>query len=307
MNVVDTSPEEAIRLFGGVLEYDTLIVLVTRTQIDRSMVSGSIVRLRRGVYALSSEGAREAAVAIGGHVSHLSAALHHGWKVKIVPEQPCITIRRNRARPEADAEVHWGTVTPTQQLRGVTRPVRTVIDCSRAYPYDQALSVADSALRAGDVTRHELMEAAARSPRTGRSRALKVATAADGRADNPFESCTRAICHEVSGLEVEPQVSIPGIGRVDLADRRLRIVIECDSFEFHSDRDALRKDIRRYTEAARRGWVVLRFTWEQVMSDQDYVRSVLDDVVRLRTTEAVGCSCTTSEREDAAPAANCLT
>lgn len=293
---VEMSPEEVIRVFGGVLEYDALIILVTRAQVDRSLANGSIVRLRRGVYALSSEGAREAAVTIGGHVSHLSAAIHHGWKIKTVPDRPCITIRRNRAKPEADVEVHWGTVTPMQQSRGVTRPVRTVIDCARAYAYDEALSVADSALRSGDVTRQELLDAAARSPRTGRSRALKVATAADGAAANPFESCTRAICHDVAGFEVEPQVSIPGVGRVDLADRRLRIVIECDSFEFHSDRDALRKDIRRYTEAARRGWVVLRFTWEQVMSDQDYVRSVLADVVRLRTTEAVGCSCAAVER-----------
>ena len=283
-------------MFGGVLEYDALIMLVTRSQIGRSLASGSIVRLRRGVYALSSEGAREAAVAIGGHVSHLSAALDHGWKVKTVPDRPCITIRRNRARPEADVEVHWAVVTPTQQSLGVTRAVRTVIDCARAYAYDEGLSVADSALRSGDVTHDELLEAAARSPRTGRSRAVRVAAAADGRAANPFESCTRAICHEVAGLEVEPQVSIPGIGRVDLADRHLRIVIECDSFEFHSDRDALRKDIRRYTEAARRGWVVLRFTWEQVMSDQDYVGSVLADVVRLRTSEAVGCSCAGVER-----------
>ncbi len=44
---------------------------------------------------------------------------------------------------------------------------------------------------------------------------------------------------------------------------------------------ALRKDMRRYTEAARRGWVVLRFSWEQVMGEQEYVREVLRDVVRL--------------------------
>ena len=290
------SPEEVVRMFGGVLEYDTLNILTTRSQILRSLADGQIVRLRRGVYALSGEGAREAAVAIGGHVSHLSAAVDHGWKVKTVPAKPCITIRRNRARPDADVEIHWGTVTPTQQLRGVTRPVRTVIDCARSYPYDEALTVADSALRAGEVTQRELLEAAVRSPRTGRARAVRVATAADARAANPFESCTRALCHDIAGLDVRPQVRVEGVGRVDLADRRLRIIVECDSFEFHSDRDALRKDIRRYTEAARRGWVVLRFTWEQAMSDQDYVRSVLDDVVRLRTTEAVGCPCAADER-----------
>lgn len=134
----------------------------------------------------------------------------------------------------------------------------TVIACARAYQYDEALCVADSALRAGDVTREQLVSAALRSPRTGRSRALRVAENADGRADNPFESCVRAVCHDVDGLAVDLQVVISGVGRVDLADCTLRIIIECDSFEFHSERAALRKDMRRYTEAARRGWVVLR-------------------------------------------------
>jgi very-short-patch-repair endonuclease len=281
------TPADVIRMFGGVLEYAVLTVLVSRGDIEAALARGEVVRLRRGVYGLSCEGARAVAVAAGGHVSHLSAALHHGWKVKHVPDRPCITIRRNAARPDVDADLHWGTVWPAEAERGVTRPVRTVIDCARTCPYDEALCVADSALRAGAVTRAQLLDAATASPRTGRSRAIRVVTHADGRADNPFESCVRAVCHTVDGLSVEPQVSIPGIGRVDLADRSLGIVIECDSFEFHSERKALSKDIRRYNEAARRGWVVLRFSWEQAMSDPDYVRAVLRDVVRLRTTEVV--------------------
>ena len=274
-------PAQVVRLFGGVVEYGVLLTLVTRSDLARALADGSIVRLRRGTYGLSSEGDRAAAAGIGGHVSHLSAALHHGWKLKSVPDRPCITIPRNKARPGVDAELHWGTVSPMEQSCGVTRPVPTVIACARTYPYDEALCVADSALRAGDVTRNELLSAAIRSPRTGRSRAVRVATNADPRADNPFESCARAICHDVDGLSVELQVTITGVGRVDLADRSLRIIIECDSFEFHSDRSALRKDMRRYTEAARRGWVVLRFSWEQVMGEQEYVREVLRDVVRL--------------------------
>ena len=35
----------------------------------------------------------------------------------------------------------------TSGEQGFTRPVRTVIDCARTYPYDEALCVADSALR----------------------------------------------------------------------------------------------------------------------------------------------------------------
>lgn len=281
------TPAEAVRVFGGVLEYAALRGLVSRREIDAALAAGEIVRLRRGTYGLSSEGARAAAVAAGGVASHLSAAGHHGWKVKHVPERPCLTIARNRQRPGVDADLHWGAVPLHERRQGFTTPVRTVIDCARTYAYDEALCVADSALRSGSVTRAELLAAAARSPRTGRSRAVRVVTHADGRADNPFESCVRAICHGVAGLDVQPQVRVEGVGRVDLADRRLRILVECDSYEFHNDRAALRKDIRRYTEGGRRGWVVLRFAWEHAMSEPGYVHDVLVDVVRLRTTEAV--------------------
>jgi hypothetical protein len=88
---------------------------------------------------------------------------------------------------------------------GVTSPIRTVVDCARVLPFDQALAVADSALRSGDVEPQQLREATVSSPRTGRSRAVRVTAAADGRAANPFESVLRALAGDVAGLHVIPQ------------------------------------------------------------------------------------------------------
>jgi very-short-patch-repair endonuclease len=174
-----------------------------------------------------------------------------------------------------------------QAYRSVTRPVETVVGCARAYPYDVALSVADSALREGSVTRPELLKAALASPRTGRAKAVRIAQDADARAANPFESVTRAIAADVHGLSVEPQVWVNGVGRVDLCDCALGIVVECESFEFHSDTQSLKRDVRRYTNCARRGLVVVRFTWDEVMFDPDYCREALQDVVDLRLQQAV--------------------
>lgn len=110
-----------------------------------------------------------------------------------------------------------------------------------------------------------------------------MADLADGRADNPFESVLRAIASDVPGLDVEPQVRIRGgLGlavRPDLVDRRLRLVLEADSFEWHGDRAALRRDARRYDLLLADGWVVLRFAWEDVMHDHAWVRSVLEATV----------------------------
>jgi very-short-patch-repair endonuclease len=111
-----------------------------------------------------------------------------------------------------------------------------------------------------------------------------VVEAADARAANPFESVLRAVALTVPGLVVEPQGEVPGVGWVDLLDRRLGLVVEAESHEFHGTRAGLRRDVTRYTEITRRGLRVVRFLWEEAMFDQARVREVLQDVVRLGPT-----------------------
>ena len=59
--------------------------------------------------------------------------------------------------------------------------------------FDEALAVADSALRSGAVTAEELRSASARLRGTGSRAARLVAQYADHRAANPFESVLRAL------------------------------------------------------------------------------------------------------------------
>jgi very-short-patch-repair endonuclease len=153
------------------------------------------------------------------------------------------------------------------------------MDCAKTRPFDEALAIADSALRHGDVTRRELFELAEQMPSTGRSACLRVARAADGRAANPFESVLRAIALDVKGLDLEPQLLISEFGftgRPDLVDRERRVVLEADSFEFHGKRRALRRDCERYNALALCGWLVLRFSYEHVMFRPAYVRGCLE-------------------------------
>lgn len=204
------------------------------------------------------------------------------------PSVPHVTVspRRHLSAPRREgAEVHWRVLGPDEVHEGwVTTPVRTVIDCCVDLPFEEALAVFDSSWRAGLKPR-EVQLAALRLPRRQRDRVLRVARAADPRAANPFESVLRAVATTVAGLCVEPQL---GIGeetfyaRVDLADERLGIVVEADSFEFHSSPKALARDARRYKGLGVRGWLVLRFTWKQVMFEPDVVRTTLEAAVALR-------------------------
>ena len=111
-----------------------------------------------------------------------------------------------------------------------------------------------------------------------------MAAAASGEAANAFESALRAIALEVPGLEVEPQVTIRDgalSARADLVDRRLHLVLEADCFAWHGSRAALASDCRRYNRMVISGWLVLRFSYEDVMFHPDEVREVLVAAVAL--------------------------
>lgn len=159
---------------------------------------------------------------------------------------------------------------------GATSRELTLTQCLRLLPDDEALVIADSALRHGEVATLRRAMACVRG--RGQSKAQRIGQAARGEAANAFESAMRAICNTVPGLQVEPQavISTPTCwARPDLVDRDRKLVVECDSFEWHSTREGFRKDVRRYTLLVADGWIVLRFIWEDVMFRPEWVRDVL--------------------------------
>lgn len=281
--------ERALVRLGGVATWRQLRATVPWRHIAAARQAGAIVRSHRGRYVLPTTApARAAAHRLTAVASHTSAALHWGWKVKAPPAEPHVTVRRRRSlAPGArdGVRLHWRDLAPEDVVDGwVTTTSRTVIDCCLDLQFDEALAVFDSALRGGVRMERVLARAARLAPRQHR-RVLRVAAAADRRAANPFESVLRAICLDVPGLNVEPQHTIEDdsyAAQVDLADVRLKVVIEAESYEFHGSPRQFRRDCRRYTELGARGWVVLRFTWHEVMFQPDYVRRMLKMTVGAR-------------------------
>ncbi len=259
---------------GGVASRRQLLEVLTPGQLRSAVSEGRVSRVGHGLYALPEvDDARAAARSLCGVLSHTSAALHHGWPVKSPPRRPHVMVpRKRRVAPGRKAGVHLHYGEAAECADGLaTSPEQTVVDCARVLPFDEALAVADSALRAG-VGRHSLLAAAERSSRTGRTRAIRVVEAGDGRAENPFESVVRALSLELPALRLVPQVVIPGYGRPDLYDEASRLVVECDSFTFHARREAVVKDVERYNAAQLHQLALLRFAWEHIMLRQDYVR-----------------------------------
>lgn len=280
----------ALVTLGGVARRSTLVDACGRRAVAAAIRDGAIVPVARGTWT-SREGtdrARAAAVALHGVLSHRSAALAHGWAVHTAPSKPEITVARSRRIApvrHADVLLHRADLAPDDLDGHLTSADRTLVDCLRSLPFAEALAVADSALRSG--FRPERLLALARDARgPGSPQVRRVAALADGRAANPFESALRAICLGVGGLEVVPQLDVfdPGwLGRPDLVSVRLRVVLEADSFEWHGRREALERDARRYNAFVAAGWLILRFTWSDVMFRPDEVARTLASVVERRT------------------------
>lgn len=288
------SAAEVLHALGGLADRRVLVEKTSRADVDRALRRGEIAVVARGRYALPSVAdAPSVAHALSGVLSLASAALHHGWEVKLVPERPQVMVpRKRRVSPAARrmAEVHYGDLLAGDVVDGIaTSAELTLTHCLRALPDDEALAVADSALRSG-VPPATLRRVAMAVSGPGSAKVRRIAGQARAEAANPFESCLRSIALTVPDLSVQPQVWLPGLRmRADLVDRDRKVVLEADSFEWHGNRAALRRDARRYNAMVVDGWPVLRFAWEDVMFHPEYVRQVLVEVAALVQRQAQPC------------------
>lgn len=274
------NPVEVLSLLRGAAEHGQLIRHgCTRSALRGAVEGGLVLPLARGRYALpAAVDPRRSAVRVKGLASHTSAALHWHLALARAPQRPHVTVSRSRSRVVArGVQLHWSDVPPQDAGDFVTEPRRTVLDCTRTLPFGEGLAVADSALRDQLVDAADLRHYASLLRGPGAATARRVAAQASGLAANPFESMLRAIALD-AGLAVRPQVVIADdafFARVDLADVEQLLVLEADSFTFHGHRDAFARDCRRYDELVLRGWRVLRFAWEHVMLEPEWVTGVL--------------------------------
>lgn len=271
---------------GGSARYADLAALTSARQIRRALEDGQITRVAKGVYALPTEPSDlTVAIANGGVLSWQSAALHHGFEVVTRPLVPHVSISRTQRRRETElACVLHRTKAPPPEI--VTTPLQTVLDCARHLPFGEALAIADSALRLKKVEAAALADAAHLSRGAGRAAVLRVAASADARAESALESMLRARVIDAGFTGFVPQYRITDrsfYARVDLADPLLRIVLEADSFAHHGTRAALRKDCRRYVDLAIRGWTLLRYSWEDVILDENWVGTSLNAMAHRAT------------------------
>jgi very-short-patch-repair endonuclease len=130
----------------------------------------------------------------------------------------------------------------------------------RCLPALEAVVVVDSAVRQGKA-RVSGLRSRLRGP--GSVEARRVLGLVDGSSGSLIETIMRLALRQ-AGLTVRCQVGIDGVGRVDMVIDGW-LVIEVDGFAYHSERAQYRLDRARANALAVRGYVLLRFTYEDVM------------------------------------------
>jgi very-short-patch-repair endonuclease len=282
---VESVPGRLARL-GGRATFAQLTHASPKRELAAAVRSGAVVRLAKGVYGLPGPStAKSVAIAYDGVVSHQSAAL--AWQLPLLepPDKPHITVpTKRRPRQGPPAVLHWAPIDPKDQRRRLTSLLRTVLDCARALPFGQALAVADAGL-ASTLTRPRLIAAATAARGPGSANIRQVAAAATGAADSFLESMLRALVVQ-DGLEgFEPQVMIKRgrfRARVDLGHRQAKIAVEAEGYEFHGSSGDFAADCRRYDELVAAGWLVLRFTYHQVVFEPEWVVATIRAALRQR-------------------------
>lgn len=239
---------------------------------DREMAgavaSGGVRRVRRSwLVSADCDARRAAAAAVSGRVTCVSGAALHGlW----VPRHDDlhIAVRPNAARFESSgAKIHWATG-PSPVRRGAVDdpPLNVLFHVARCLPRRDALAVWESALQRGVVDRDVLRFVVWRS-----TRARELASLASVLSDSGLESVFIDGLRRI-GLTVRQQVLIDG-HRVDVLVGD-RLVVQLDGFAHHQASDR-RRDIRADARLTLRGYTVLRFDFQQVYFDWDYVEATV--------------------------------
>jgi very-short-patch-repair endonuclease len=248
--------------------------------IERQVAHGWLRRLHRGVYLVgpseaAHSGAMAAILVAGGVVSHYPAAVLWDWRPP--REGPMHVIATGRSRP--GLVVHHTTLHPSDITRrhGIptTSAARTLLDLAATEPtaeLERALNAAGLQRR---VSPRSLKQQFSRYPHHRGTAALrKLLESEPCLTRSDAEIIARDLIRKAGLPQPESNIRIEG-HEVDLVWRDHGLIVEIDSWAFHSMRSSFEGDRRRDQRLTTAGWRVIRITARQLTNEPERVVATL--------------------------------
>lgn len=257
-------PVQYLRSIGGMARTGRLVQAGFSRPDLRKLTAAGALQPQRGVFALPDcEPAFLTAVKNRARVSCASGAKHYGLWLRDSPRQSHLSCnhghgsgfirhRTERFAPHADLP-----------LAAVEDVVLHALAC---LPVPASTALATSAMRLHGVPL-ALLESQLTAARSGT--ALSALHTVDLRAESLVEVEALYLFARL-GLELDLQVQLTGIGRVDFLIEGF-LIVEIDGFAFHSSRDAMRRDVSRNNASTLNGYAVLRYMPEHIWYESERV------------------------------------
>ena len=239
-----------------------------RTAVERGIVQ----RVRRSWLALPGcDDVLRRAAEVGGRLTCLTEAQRLSlWTPN--HDELHLAVAPTASRIDSSGlRLHWSRGPSPAVATSLRSPLINVLhDVARCVPMAEALAVWESALR----TKLASVEVLARVEWRSES-AQKLATLASELSDSGVETRFLVLMRS-AGVRVRQQVWIDGHPIDGLIGEHL--AVQVDGFAHHRAKDR-RRDLRADARLRLRGFSVLRFDYQQVLFQPDYVLAIVSAAI----------------------------
>jgi len=280
---------------GVVLRSQAFAVGLTRSMVQRRIVSGALIKASPGVYLLPGHAytlrsvLRAVTAALPAVVSHESAAETHdlpyvkrGLVVVTVPIRTTHTFPGVVVHQSTDVLPHH--ITEVGGLR-VTNVPRTIFDLAARMRGRRLQMLIEQAVVERRCSWEDLVGVRDELARRGRPGSTLFRTVMSGIgpglavAESALEVRGLSLLEDGGMPEPVQQFPFPwreaGEGRIDLAYPEARVIVELDGRRWHSRTDSFDIDRERDRAAQLAGWRVFRFTWHHLEANpEEFIATV---------------------------------
>lgn len=262
---------------AGVATTGQLLAVLSRSQLDTRIHRGDLVKVWPGVYSNVEPDAhirlRGLDLRAGEPVALClsSAAAAFGFDTEGVDDLHVLNPLRHQLRNSDGLVVHRRDGAPLSEVDGrpVTEPGWTAVEVARGLRRPRALATLDAALRSGTCDRRDLVLAVEKQAgRRGIVNVRDLVPLADAAAESPMESEARLMM--VDGGLPRPELQYELVDRsgrlwrLDFAWPSVRLAVEYDGFDWHSDPESFRRDRQKRAALRELDWNVMSIVSDDV-------------------------------------------